>query len=204
MIAHISGTLGERWERSCIVLTGGGVGYELALPDHAFMALPEKGAEVAFFTSLAVREDAMELYGFGTFAERQTFELLTGISRVGARTALAIISTYRPGDLRRIIIDGNVAALTKVTGIGQKSAQHIFLELKYKLGSLAVEEKVEGPVARAASSAVFTDALAALINLGYAEEECGKLVNEIITAEPDIDAGGAIKRALRKMAGSRN
>lgn len=202
MIAHISGTLGERWERSCIVLTSGGVGYELALPDHAFMALPEKGGNVAFFTSLAVREDALELYGFGTFAERQTFELLTGISRVGARTALAIISTYRPGDLRRIIIEGNVAALTKVSGIGQKSAQHIFLELKYKLGSLAAEENVE----RAAppSSPVFTDALAALINLGYAEEECGKLVHEIISTEPDIDAGGAIKRALRKMAGSKN
>ena len=105
----------------------------MCIRDSTLSALPGKGEHIALYTSLAVREDALELFGFATFEERQTFEVLVSISKVGARTALSILSIYRPDDLRRIVFEEDVMALTRVSGIGKKTAQHVFLELKYKL-----------------------------------------------------------------------
>ncbi|MDO5484639.1 MAG: Holliday junction branch migration protein RuvA, partial [Desulfovibrionaceae bacterium] len=133
MIAYLEGRLAEIWGNRCLVITEGGVGYEVALPAHTLASLPARGRTVAFYTSLVVREDAQELYGFATFEERQTFEVLVSISKVGARTAIAILSIFRPDDLRRLVLEDDVLALTRVSGIGKKTAQHVFLELKYKL-----------------------------------------------------------------------
>ncbi|MDE5879892.1 MAG: Holliday junction branch migration protein RuvA, partial [Desulfovibrio sp.] len=110
MIAYLEGRLGEVWGNACVVLTAAGVGYEVALTAHALAALPEPGSEVAFHTFLCVREDALELFGFATFEERQTFETLLSISKVGARTALAILSTFRPAALRRLVLEEDVLA----------------------------------------------------------------------------------------------
>lgn len=126
MIAYIEGRLAEVWGNACLVVTEGGVGYEVALPAHTLAALPGKGGSVALYTSLAVREDALELFGFASFEERQTFEVLVSISKVGARTALAILSIFRPDDLRRLVLEDDVLALTRVSGIGKKTAQHVF------------------------------------------------------------------------------
>ena len=89
MIAYLEGLLAETWGTSCIVVTRGGVGYELDLPAHTMASLPGRGESVALYTSLVVREDAQQLFGFATFEERQVFEVLLTISKVGARTALA-------------------------------------------------------------------------------------------------------------------
>ncbi len=102
-------------------------------PPTPWLPCPDAGESVALYTSLVVREDAQQLFGFATFEERQVFEVLLTISKVGARTALAILSLYRPDDLRRIVLEEDVDALTRVSGIGKKTAQHVFLELKYKL-----------------------------------------------------------------------
>lgn len=145
---------------------------------------------------MVVREDALELFGFATFEERQTFELLRAINKIGARTALAILSTYRPAQLEKIIMEENIAALTKIPGIGQKTAQHVFLELRYKLGSI---NKAAAPITVPAGGA-YGDVLAALANLGYKEDECAKIVRNIIKAEPDLDVGSAIRLALKELA----
>lgn len=201
MIAYIEGKLAEIWNKSCIVRTKGGIGYRLALPGHTFASLPEAGAEVAFYTSMAVREDAIELFGFTTFEERQTFEILRGISKIGSRTALAILSAYRPSELERLVIEENIQALTKVPGIGQKTAQHALLELRYKLGSL---NKSAAPATNIpASPGVYSDTVSALINLGYTEAECSGVVRDILKAEPDLDCGAAIRQALKEMAKGR-
>lgn len=199
MIAYIEGRLAETWGNACLIVTEGGMGYEVALPAHTLAALPARGGTVAVYTSLAVREDALELFGFATFEERQTFQVLVSISKVGARTALSILSIFRPDDLRRIVIEEDVPALTRVSGIGKKTAQHIFLELKYKL-------KVEdGPRAAALVSevrpgSVFRDVLDGLANLGYAEEECAPLVRKLLHDEPDLDVTGALRAALKALA----
>lgn len=198
MIAFLQGTLLEIWNKSCLILTSGGAGYEIALPNHTFLQLPQKGEQVSFFTSLIVREDALELFGFDTFEERQTFIVLTGISRVGARTALAILSTFRPHELRQAVAENNSSALTRVSGIGQKTAQHIFLELKYKLSSPGINTGMT--VNAVSASSIFNDVLAALLNLGYAEDECVPGIRKILSKEPDLDLGSAIRITLKTLA----
>lgn len=199
MIAYVEGRLAQVWGNACVVATAGGVGYEIALPSHTLSRLPEKGGAVAFHTSLNVREDAQELFGFDTWDERQTFEVLITISKVGARTALSILSLYRPDDLRRLVLEDDVAGLTRVSGIGKKTAQHIFLELKYKL-------KVEDMPAAAALStgtpagSVFRDVLDGLGNLGYGEDETAPIIKKVLHEEPDLDVSGALRAALKALA----
>lgn len=199
MIAYLEGHLGEVWGNACVVITSAGVGYEVALPAHTLGALPRKGGAVAFHTVLCVREDALELFGFVTFEERQTFETLLSVSKVGARTALAILSTFRPADLRRLVHEDDVLALTQVSGIGKKTAQHIFLELKYKLKTDdAPQGAILSPDGKPGS--VFRDALAGLANLGYSEGECAPLLKSILHDEPDLDVTGALRAALKALA----
>lgn len=198
MIAYLEGRLTEIWDNSCLLVTAEGVGYAVALPAHTLAALPAKGEPVSLFTSLAVREDALELYGFSSFEERQTFDVLVSISKVGARTALGILSVFRPDDLRRIVLEEDVLALTRVSGIGKKTAQHVFLELKYKL-NLNREQQAAAFAASGGAGTVFRDVLGGLINLGYTEEECAPLVRKVLSAEPDLDVTGGLRAVLKAL-----
>lgn len=202
MIAYIEGRLAEITGNACVVVTDGGVGYEVFVPGHTLSRLPEKGGRVSFFTVTEVREDALELYGFGTWDERQTFIVLTSISKVGAKTGLAILSQFRPDDLRRLVFEDDVQALTRVSGIGKKTAQHIFLELKYKL---KVEDMPAATslIVAGTPGGVFRDALAGLANLGYGEDEASHVLKEVLHDEPDLDVGGALRAALRALAKGR-
>lgn len=202
MIAYLEGRLAETWGNACLIVTGSGVGYEVALPGHTLAALPGRGEPLALYTSLAVREDALELFGFATFEERQTFEVLVSISKVGARTALAILSIFRPDDLRRLVLEDDVLALTRVSGIGKKTAQHVFLELKYKLKAEDAPQAAVLAVAGRPGS-VLRDVLDGLANLGYAEEECAPLIKKILHEEPDLDVTGALRAALKALARGR-
>ena len=200
MIAYLEGRLAETWDEACLLVTESGVGYEVGLPTHTCAALPERGKHAAFYICHVIREDAQELYGFATFEERQTFRTLLSISKVGARTALSILSLYRPDELRRVAADEDITALTRVPGIGKKTAQHILLELKYKL-------KAEGlPASSAAAtrpSAVFRDAVDGLLNLGYPEEECAALVRELLQESPDLDVSEVLRAALKTLGKGR-
>lgn len=202
MLAYLEGRVLERTENSCVLVTSGGVGYEIFLPEQALSALPAQGGTACFYTSFIVREDAQELFGFPTWDERRTFALLTGINRVGARTALAILSRYRPDDLRRIVAEDDAAALTQVSGIGKKTAQQIFLELKYKLkGEASV---LPGAVVSGGSSTVYRDALTGLANLGYDEATAGQVLRKVLDADPDLEVGEALRAALKALARGKN
>ena len=197
MLAYIEGRLLERAENSCVLVTAGGVGYEIFLPEHALSSLPAQGGMASFFTSFIVREDAQELFGFPTWDERQTFVLLRGINRVGARTALAILSQYRPDDLRRIVAEDDANALTRVPGIGKKTAQQIFLELKYKLKTGDGPVSLSAPGSAAPANTVYRDALTGLANLGYDEDMAGPLLKEALAADPDLSVGEALRAVLK-------
>ena len=197
MLAYIEGRLLERAETSCVLVTAGGVGYEIFLPEHALASLPAQGGMASFFTSFIVREDAQELFGFPTWDERQTFVLLRGINRVGARTALAILSQYRPDDLRRIVAEDDANALTRVSGIGKKTAQQIFLELKYKLKPGDGPVSFSSPAGTAPANTVYRDALTGLANLGYDEDMAGPLLKEALAADPDLSVGEALRAVLK-------
>ena len=197
MLAYLEGRVLERTENSCVLVTAGGIGYEIFLPEHALAQLPAQGGTASFYASFIVREDAQELFGFPSWDERQTFNLLTGINRVGARTALAILSRFRPDDLRRIVAEDDAAALTQVSGIGKKTAQQIFLELKYKLKG---EASVSLAAAVAGRPSVYRDALTGLANLGYDEETAGQVLRKILENEPELDVGEALRAALKALA----
>ncbi len=201
MIAYVEGRLGEIRDNACVLLTDGGIGYEIFLPARTLAALPAAGERFSLYTFLVVREDAQELYGFETWDERLTFGILLSISKVGARTALSILSTFKPDDLRHIVLEDEPLALTRVSGIGKKTAQHIFLELKYKIRTDSISNTTPSNVIRPGS--VYHDALSALAGLGYGEEETGALLKSILHEEPDLDVSGALRAALKALAKGR-
>lgn len=196
MIAYLEGKLLQRTTQSIIIGTKYGIGYEVFIPQS--MALPKIGGELFVYTAFVVREDAQELFGFSTFEERETFKMLITINRVGARTALAILSVYKPDDLRRIVAQDDVNALTKVSGIGKQTGQKIFLELKYKFKA---DTNLAGMVLpSAANTSVFNDALTGLLNLGYDNQSAGEVLSEVLQKEPDLSVGEALRAALKAIA----
>ena len=197
MIAYIEGRLIEVMEDSCLLVTSGGVGYEVFMPGHFLSRLPERGEQLFCYTVTVVREDALELYGFPTWDERQTFITLTGISRIGSKTALSILTVFRPDDLRGLVADDDVAALTRVPGIGKKTAQQLFLELKYKLKM--TDTATLPTMAFGAAGSVAKDGVAGLINLGYQEEEAAQVVKAVLHQEPDLDVSGLLRAALKAL-----
>jgi len=199
MIGYIEGRLVVRRDRFAIVVTPGGVGYELELPDPVAAALPAPGGEVRLYVHTVVREDAFELYGFATLEDRETFRVLLGITKLGPRTGLAILSRYTTDDLHRIVALGDMEALVRVPGIGKKSAQRIFIELTYKLegqpaaGGPALADGQPG-------GGVLGDVVAGLTNLGYAAPDARRVGAAVLEAEPDLDVAGALRQALKRLA----
>ena len=187
MIAFLEGRLDEVLTNVSPLLTQGGVGYAVSVPAHTRANLPKRGEQLRLYTSLVVREDAMELFGFATFEERQAFELLVTISKVGAKTALAVLSIFRPQDLQRIVADDDPMVLTQVPGIGKKTAQHVFLELKDKWKGLGTPLE----------SGESTDGLS---SLGYAESESYPVVREILAKNADLDVSEVLKRSLKELS----
>ncbi len=210
MIAYLEGRVLTRRERSFILVTEGGVGYELAAAAPFLVSLPAAGEFLAVYVQTIVREDAMELYGFESLETRNLFALLISISKLGPKTALAILSTFDTAELTRIVAEEDVTTLTRVPGIGKKSAQHIALELRYKLKDVAPAAVASQPGGRdaappAASAAL--DALAGLTNLGYDEREARAAVDAVLAEEPDLagdkDVAGILRAALKHLAKGR-
>jgi Holliday junction DNA helicase, RuvA subunit len=197
MIAYIEGKLAEVMDDACLLITSGGVGYEVSMPGHFLSRLPARGENVFCYTCTVVREDALELYGFATWDERQTFITLTSISRVGAKTGLAILTVFRPDDLRELVASDDVTSLTRVPGIGKKTAQQLFLELKYKLKMDTGIAALPGMALKSNTAA--GDAVAGLVNLGYAEDEAVRTVKAILNNEPDLDVSALLRAALKTL-----
>jgi len=192
MIGRIAGTLLEKNPPEVLV-DAGGVGYEIDVPMSTFYNLPALGERVTLLTHLVVREDAHQLYGFLTVAERQAFRQLIRISGVGSRTALAVLSGMSVGELAQAVTLQESGRLTRIPGIGKKTAERLLLELKGKLG--AALEGVAGGQAPAAESG--TDVLRALGALGYSEKEAAAAVRQLPAG---IDVSDGIRLALKSLA----
>ncbi|QJC21729.1 Holliday junction branch migration protein RuvA [Arcanobacterium buesumense] len=157
------------------------------------------GEEKRIMTSLIVREDSLTLYGFADDDERDVFDILTGVSGIGPRTALAVLATLTPDELRDAVANKNEAALTRVSGIGKKGAQRMILELGSKLGP--VRGSLSGsPVVSA--SVADADVLEALTNLGWNEREAGLAVSEAMANYPGASVEQLLRSALQ-ILGSR-
>ena len=190
MIGRLSGILLEKNPPQLLVDCGG-VGYEVDVSMSTFYNLPGLGEKVTLFTHMAVREDAHLLYGFGNLEERAVFRQLIKISGVGARTALAILSGMSISDLSQTITLQETGRLTKIPGIGKKTAERLLLELKGKLGA---DIGSTGGVMRSDAS---SDILNALLALGYSDKEALLALKQV----PDgSSVSDGIKLALKSLS----
>jgi len=193
VIGRLSGILAAK-NPPQVMVDAGGVGYEIDVPMSTFYNLPATGEKVVLLTHLVVREDAHILFGFGTEDERAAFRKLIRISGVGARTALSVLSGLSVNDLAHAVATQDGARLTKVPGIGKKTAERLLLELKGKLA-----DAIPGATSGGAQASPTADVLNALISLGYSEKEA-LLATKSLPA--DIPVSEGIRAALKALAKS--
>ena len=202
MYAFIEGEVCEKLNGS-LVLLASGVGWQLNCSNNTLQAAPPVGEKMRCYTYLSVREDAMELFGFATREEKEMFLQLTSVSGIGPKTALGVLGVMPLRDLNLAILLGDVNALSRAPGIGKKTAQRIALELKDKISQADVSAAAapsQGAVSAAAlSSDAVTEAIEALIALGYSSTEARNAISQIKdqTDKPEE----LIRLALRAMAG---
>lgn len=183
MIGRLSGLLLDK-NPAQLIVDCNGVGYEVSVPMSTFYHLPAMGERVTLLTHMVVREDAQLLYGFGTTQERELFRELIKISGIGARTALAILSGMSVNDLAQAVTMQEVGRLTRIPGIGKKTAERLLLELKGKLGA-------ELGTAPGTDSESGNDILSALLALGYSEKEA-------LLAIKQVPAGSSVSDGIRQ------
>ena len=161
MIAYVRGLLDHK-EPNRVIVDVSGIGHEIFVPLSTYQQLPAIGAQVKLHTHHHVREDTMQLYGFLSTEEKEIFEMVLSISGVGAKVALSILSSIPVDAFRRAVAQGDMKALTKIPGIGKKSAERMVLELKDKIGKVQLDERM----AKILETESGSDAVSALLSLG--------------------------------------
>lgn len=189
MIGRLSGILFDK-NPAQLVVDCNGVGYEVSVPMSTFYNLPHTGDKVTLLTHMVVREDAQLLYGFGTAQERELFRELIKISGIGARTALGILSGMSVNDLAQAVTLQEAGRLTKIPGIGKKTAERLLLELRGKLGA-------ELGTAPGAAPDANSDILNALLALGYSDKEAMQAIKQVPAGSTVSDG---IRHALKALS----
>ena len=200
MYAYIRGTIEAVFEDS-IVVDNHGIGYRIFVPLSAKEEL-RAGEERKIHTFFSVREDAMQLFGFLSRDDLEIFRLLLGVSGIGPKGALGVLSIMSADDIRFAVLSDDAAGIAKAPGIGKKTAQKIILELKDKLNlEDAFERKAEHTRTAAADAAGSpeNEAVLALVSLGYTNSEALRAVRAAAEAAPDSDTEALIKSALREL-----
>ena len=208
MIAHLSGTLATKTLNHAVIDVGG-VGYLVTATARTLDAIGDVGGVVKLLTEMIVREDSMTLFGFSSAHEKETFLLLQTVQGVGAKAAIAILSTLSPAEVEEAIMAGDKAMIKRADGIGPKIATRIVNELAEKLGKLkavAIAPSAGGVASSgasfsddAATQAALTDALSALVNLGYARAEAWSVLRALTQADNSLDSAALIGAALKEL-----
>ena len=191
MIGRLSGTLVEK-NPPQILLDVHGVAYEVDVPMSTFYNLPSMGEQITLFTHLVVREDAHLLFGFGSETERRAFRQLIRISGIGARTALSVLSGLSVAELAQAVTMQDAALLTRIPGIGKKTAERLLLELKDKLGT-----DTASAIGVHRAPPVTADVLHALIALGYSDREAVQAIKHL---PEGVAVADGIRQALKVLA----
>jgi len=195
MIAQLTGLVAQKHGMD-VVIDCQGVGYAVSIPLSTADVVPSVGQNVTLLTIMVVREDAMQLYGFSTAAERDAFRLLTSIQGIGGRIALVILSSSSLAELRKAVVNGNLAALQRLPGIGKKTAERLVVELREKF--IGVVPDGQQSVTSDLSQTV-DDAVSALQALGYARPAAEKAVKAALASNPEASESSEtlIRLALR-------
>lgn len=199
MIAYVSGSLAEK-NPSSVVIDVNGLGYELMITTSTYEALPAKGKEVKLYAYQHVREQDISLFGFASTAERAVFETMLGVSGIGPKLALAALSSMRPAELRRHVLDGETSMLTNIRGVGPKTAERLVVELRDRLEELDLGDGAAplsgGSEARRAAR---QDALQALEELGFSRAAAEKSIRKVLRENSGIqNADKLVRLALQK------
>jgi Holliday junction DNA helicase RuvA len=198
VIAQLRGRILEK-QPNRIVVDVGGVGYDVFVPLSTFYGLGEPGSDISLRIHTHVREDAIALYGFRTPIEQDLFERLIGVSGIGPRVALGVLSGIEPLELMRAIERSDLARLTAIPGVGKKTSERIVLELKDRLPRVQEAAAAPGGV-ETAPAGVRDDVLSALVNLGYHRPLAEKAVEAAIRNVPDVGFERTLKQALREIS----
>ncbi len=195
MIAKISGSLVHK-EPGEVIVDVGGVGYQLFISLGVFYRLPEMGAPVSLFVHTHVREDALHLFGFLEYEEKQTFLLMNGVSGIGPKLAIGILSGIPSRELVRALREGDQVRLVSIPGVGKRLAERMIVELKDKMMALPEENQMGR---QDGSSQLMWDAVSALVNLGYRRGESEKIVREVVNGdEGNLEV--VLKETLRRLS----
>lgn len=201
MYSYIKGILTDM-EEDLVVVEAGGIGYNIYTAGQTFHYLPSVGEEIKLYTYLHIREDAMILYGFLTKDDLRVFKLLIGVSGIGPKGALAILSVMTTDDLRFAVLGDDAKAIAKAPGIGAKTAQRLILELKDKLSledAFAQRPEFAGEQTENRAKGAKNEAVQALVALGYSSSEALKAINGLEITD-DTDVEDILKAALKNMA----
>jgi Holliday junction DNA helicase RuvA len=198
VIAQLRGRILDR-QPNRIVVDVNGVGYEVAVPLSTFYGLGDAGTEIALRIRTYVREDTLALYGFATRLEHELFDRLIGVSGIGPKVALAVLSGIEPKELVRAIQAGDLARLTAIPGVGKKTAERIVVDLKDRLPRLTDDGEAAAS-AGPGSPAIQDDLLSALVNLGYHRPLAEKAVASALKVVSDHNFERTLKQALRELA----
>ena len=199
MIAQLQGIL-EAKEPSEIVVDVGGVGYEVQVPLSTYYRLPEPGQAVRLRTHTHVREDAIQIYGFLTAEERELFRLLIGVSKVGPRLALALLSGLDAASLAQAIRARDALRLASVPGVGRKTAERICMELQEKVPDEAAAAACASGPAALLERCPYKEVVAALLHLGYRRNEIREVVQGIAVEDERRSVEELVRESLRQLA----
>ncbi len=194
MITYVSGTLVSKSPAEVIVDVGG-MGYHIQIPMSSFDKLPRTGEATRLLTHFHVREDAQTLFGFATESERSLFRTMIGVSGVGPRLALAALSAFPPDALRDHLLAGDIGVLTRIPGVGKKTAERMIVELRDRISD-DVQARGEAPAT--GDAAARQDARAALESLGLSRSEAEKRIRNVLkSSDGSLSAEDLIRRSLQ-------
>lgn len=200
MYAYIKGTLVHSTP-STAVIEANGIGYLLHIPARTYSQLPQVGVHLILYTSFIVREQSQALYGFTTAQERDFFEQLLGVTGIGPKTALALVGHMALVELQQAIVQGDATSICRVPGIGKKGAERLIIEMRDKVGTLGVlPADLAVHVVGDKRSQDVTDAISALINLGYNQSVAQKAIKKTLKEVPEgVDLASLISGALKNV-----
>ena len=181
MYHYLNGKIAEKTPVA-VILDVNGIGYEVRVSLSTFSSLPNLGETVKLFTHFVVREDAQLLYGFATEEEREAFRLLISISGIGPKLAITLLSGVTLPELKRAIQEKNIPVLTAISGIGQKTAERVIIELKDKIGKAEVSAGKELMHDASVSDQMVEDSVLALVSLGYTKQKAKEAVQKTLKA----------------------
>ncbi len=198
MISSVNGILKIK-DHSFVVIECGGIGFKCFITDNTYSKIGNIGEQTFLYTYLSVKEDALDLFGFSSVSEHDMFKLITGVSGVGPKIGLALLSSFTPENIQLFIASSDAKSLTAASGVGIKLAQRIVLELKDKVGSVSsgeISAEISN-IGNAVSIPNTKEAIMALTSLGYSQSEASLAVGRL---DPSLSVNDLIKQALKSLA----